>query len=84
MPLSSSTLAKALAAFAVPGAFPETYVEAGQKWADAYATYAADAQTPWAHATVLDPGVPPLAAALTAAFAGGAAAPAMAAALTAF
>lgn len=45
MSLVAANLTSALAAFAVEGAFPETYAEAGQKWADAYTSYASTALT---------------------------------------
>lgn len=81
MSLSASKLATGL--LALTSTFPASYVEAGQRWAAAYAAYATGATT--AYGVVAPPPTAALASALASTFAsGGATAPAIAAALTAY
>lgn len=89
MALSSSTLARALLAISDPANIPRTPEEAGQKWAQAYADYAAAAMSPVAAPPAsLAAGQAVLARALGATFRTSLAAPQtasqMAAAFTAF
>lgn len=69
MSLSVSTLSDGIVAMLGPGNFPPDTTDAGQRWADAYATYAQDGWSPvGAPPTGLSAKKPALAAALTTAF----------------
>lgn len=66
MSLDPATLSSGILAMLGEGNFPADAADAGQRWADAYATYAADARSPIVgHPTGLAAHEPALASALT-------------------